>query len=1022
MVAEINMTDTEHTEGKRARVAVITRTCNRSGLLERACRSVLQQHFQDWVHVIVNDGGASAPVDIVVESFKQQYRGRVLVIHNAERLGMQNASNVGIRSVESEFITIHDDDDSWTPMFLQRCVECLDLKGDQSRFQGVACQSEWVIERVNIDGKAETVSRQPYMPFSELRLFKMAGENYFPPIAFLFRRSAYEQVGPFRQVYNEVGDWDFNYRFLCRYDIAVITDTLAYYHWRTDAWLTGAYANSVVQDLHSHNHHISLMANDLLRSGDMHSSASSGISLDLSRFVIDALKNNEEHRKIQQYLCHQLHQVNTSIQHLHHRLHPIARTIGTYGLWKLRDTLKAWRDYASRKHARNKSRGGKNPEPPSPAPFSNLDLSGVEVLSLDVFDTVFYRLCPRPVDVFQFMEPDVASVVPNIATGFADLRIRAEHLAREKCISEGKEDCSLEEIYEVIGRIAVLPAEILNRLMAFELQAERRLLYINPEIKALYDKALQSVSKIIFISDMYLPQSFIAGLLKDAGFDASRVYVSSEWRCTKHAGTLYRKVLENSAVEPAKVMHIGDNHHADLCQASAQGIKAVLWNPVMTHAKAYYEQSHAPRTKWGVISNLFAGLARRNLVVQGGESGLWEKIGYELVGPLYLSYALWFLKRAIDDGISDLFLLSRDGYNLVEVANRLIRSHELKLSTHYLYSSRRMLNFPAFVDEYDDEALGFLTTPNPGMRVRDFVERIGLVADDYQNQIRAAGLGDLDRLLTTGDGTFSDLHDAARLKHLFAMIWPNVSGLAAKERSNLNAYLKSQNYDPQSSAIVDVGWQCSSALAFQRLVASGSHTPQRVRGYYFGTWKYASKALQEGAIIDSFFFHLHAPAHRAELIAECVELLESFFSAPHPSVIGVKKDSDQWIPVHGARELDGYYESRIGEATRAALRFVDDAVPYLPDVKYWIEEPKYLESVLWRLLRQPTASEAHELGGISHRNTFGVDGPLRYLARIPDDKTCCFDVAALRHEYAHTFWKKGFLAQLHPRDRARLGV
>ncbi len=38
-------------------VTVITRTKNRTLLLERAIKSVLAQTREDWTHVIVNDGG-----------------------------------------------------------------------------------------------------------------------------------------------------------------------------------------------------------------------------------------------------------------------------------------------------------------------------------------------------------------------------------------------------------------------------------------------------------------------------------------------------------------------------------------------------------------------------------------------------------------------------------------------------------------------------------------------------------------------------------------------------------------------------------------------------------------------------------------------------------------------------------------------------------------------------------------------------------------------------------------------------
>jgi glycosyltransferase involved in cell wall biosynthesis len=51
------------------KVAVITRTKDRPLLLERAIKSVHNQTFKDYVHIIINDGGDS----IALEKFLKTY-------------------------------------------------------------------------------------------------------------------------------------------------------------------------------------------------------------------------------------------------------------------------------------------------------------------------------------------------------------------------------------------------------------------------------------------------------------------------------------------------------------------------------------------------------------------------------------------------------------------------------------------------------------------------------------------------------------------------------------------------------------------------------------------------------------------------------------------------------------------------------------------------------------------------------------------------------------------------------------
>ena len=107
------------------KVAVITRTKDRIPLLKRALESISDQTFRDFIWVVVNDGGERAGVDdIVAEARRRGIETRLL--HHEKSLGMEAASNAGIRACDSEYIAIHDDDDSWKSAFLERTVDFLD--------------------------------------------------------------------------------------------------------------------------------------------------------------------------------------------------------------------------------------------------------------------------------------------------------------------------------------------------------------------------------------------------------------------------------------------------------------------------------------------------------------------------------------------------------------------------------------------------------------------------------------------------------------------------------------------------------------------------------------------------------------------------------------------------------------------------------------------------------------------------------------------------------------------------------
>ena len=247
-------------------IAIITRTKNRVLLLERTVKSVLAQTREDWTHVIVNDGGDPAPVEALLSRYTEAYVGRLRVIHNPVSVGMEAASNIGIRASESRYLTIFDDDDSWSPYFLETLIG--ELERRQARFssvRGIICQSMVVRERVE-GGLVLFDSMHPFndwMQSSFVDLDRLAQSNTFIPNAFVFERESAFEVGLFDEGLPVLGDWDFNLRFCMRYDIAVFTEMLAFYHQRPTA--QGADGNSVFVSDSKHREYRELLKNRWLR-------------------------------------------------------------------------------------------------------------------------------------------------------------------------------------------------------------------------------------------------------------------------------------------------------------------------------------------------------------------------------------------------------------------------------------------------------------------------------------------------------------------------------------------------------------------------------------------------------------------------------------------------------------------------------------------------------------------------------------------------------------------------------------
>lgn len=249
------------------RVAVITRTKNRTLLLRRAIRSVIGQTCHDWHHVIVNDGGDPGEIRKVLEPHLQAYQDRLTVIDNPTSVGMEAASNIGIRACASEFVVIHDDDDSWEPTFLTRCLEFMDSTTVpllNREYGGVITYSLRILEEMD-EENVRTVTTESFNTWmSSVSLYRLAASNTFPPISFLFRRKVLEEVGYFRENLPVLGDWDFHLRVCVRYEIGLIPELLANYHHRLSI-KSGVYGNTVITADAKHRTYENLYRNELLR-------------------------------------------------------------------------------------------------------------------------------------------------------------------------------------------------------------------------------------------------------------------------------------------------------------------------------------------------------------------------------------------------------------------------------------------------------------------------------------------------------------------------------------------------------------------------------------------------------------------------------------------------------------------------------------------------------------------------------------------------------------------------------------
>jgi glycosyltransferase involved in cell wall biosynthesis len=102
--------------GTEPAVSVVIPTYNRAPLLGRSIRSVLEQSYEDFEVIVVDDGSMDETASIVAGIRDP----RVRYVALARNTGAGAARNVGIRMARGRFLAFQDSDDEWMPSKLSK--------------------------------------------------------------------------------------------------------------------------------------------------------------------------------------------------------------------------------------------------------------------------------------------------------------------------------------------------------------------------------------------------------------------------------------------------------------------------------------------------------------------------------------------------------------------------------------------------------------------------------------------------------------------------------------------------------------------------------------------------------------------------------------------------------------------------------------------------------------------------------------------------------------------------------------
>lgn len=301
----------------------------------------------------------------------------------------------------------------------------------------------------------------------------------------------------------------------------------------------------------------------------------------------------------------------------------------------------------------------------------------MEVSSFDIFDTCVIRKCGAPKNLFDILSYRV----------FSDEVSTEQRLEFIACRLAADESSTFNQLYDTFNYTHPL---LLSKeeVMQKELDCELEMMVPVNTVKLKIESCRSNGDLIYFISDMYLPSTFLEKSLLKMGIfkEGDKLYVSSDCGYKKSDGSLFHYIKEKENLSFENWHHYGDNPISDIQIPRILGIKTHLVNlEYLPFERNWINNSCNINYHTGEI---MAGIGRS--IYLSTEPSEHNAFAVDISAPLTTAFALRTLYNAEKQGIRRLYFCSRDCYALYYVAKRLSRLTP-SVEPIYFHTSREAL-------------------------------------------------------------------------------------------------------------------------------------------------------------------------------------------------------------------------------------------------------------------------------------------------------------------------------------------
>lgn len=206
------------------RVSIVMPTYNCAAYIPESIQSVLNQDFQDFELIIVDDGSTD-DTENIVSYFEDVLKDRLIYI-KTENQGASQARNTALKSCRGEFIAFLDADDIWMSKKLSTQLKVFE------QFSDIALVFS---DALIVDASGKSFNKnyiKPWeinLPAREIYGQILAKRNFIPFSTIITKKSIINDIGVFDDAFKSSQDTDWLLRIAVKYEIKAVNETLSHY-------------------------------------------------------------------------------------------------------------------------------------------------------------------------------------------------------------------------------------------------------------------------------------------------------------------------------------------------------------------------------------------------------------------------------------------------------------------------------------------------------------------------------------------------------------------------------------------------------------------------------------------------------------------------------------------------------------------------------------------------------------------------------------------------------------------------